>query len=461
MAGARRAAPPQDTDGVDIMGSRHGSAGYDEPSAMEHALRSGSDHDEVYEDEAYPGDAYGAEHDGAQTYDAGAYSAETDDAAEPDEDDEHARRHERRHHGPAWAALWLAVVLVGLAALGYVGYAKGLSWVRDLTAPATDYPGPGGASVTVTIPDLPSPATVASILVDKDVVASTKAFTNAVRADPSTFKKIMAGDHTLKIKMSAVQAYNALADPSLFTQKQFTVPDGLRDTQVFTTINKQTGVPVADLQAVANDAGQLGLPSWAETTNAEGYLFPDTYGYDDNPTAAEVLGRMVTQFVRVTNSLDFAAKAQANGLSPAQAVVLASIIEKEGSNPEYAADIAQVFYNRLKAGMPLQSDATVLYACNVTGSLTTTDAQRTNAASANCPDPDYNTYVHTGLPPGPISNPGQDALTAAVNPTSGDYLYFVVTDPSTGEVAFSSTLAQHQANVAKFQAWCQANPGKC
>ncbi|MCL1841665.1 MAG: endolytic transglycosylase MltG, partial [Propionibacteriaceae bacterium] len=361
----------------------------------------------------------------------------------------------RHHHGPGWAVLWLAIVLVVVAALGYVGYTKGLDWVRNLTAPATDYPGPGEADVTVTIPPDASSSAMANILVNADVVASAKAFTNAVKANPASFINIMAGDHQLQTKMSAVEAYNALANPKLFVQKQqFTIPDGLRDTQVFASINKQTGVPVADLEALATQAGSLGLPTWADTTNAEGYLYPDTYGFDDNPTAQEVLQPMVNEFTQVTNSLDFADKAQANGLTPAQAVVLASIIEKEGSNPTYAADIAQVFYNRLKAGMPLQSDATVLYANNVTGNLTTTDAERAN------PSP-YNTYVHTGLPPGPISNPGKDALTAAVNPTQGDYLYFVVVNPATGQVAFASDAAGHSANVAQFQAWCNANPGKC
>ena len=429
MEAPRRAALPDDGNEMPVPSARSADAAA--PSAMDHVFGEPSE------------------------------VAELDDDYE-DEPETRRERGQRQHrHGPAWAVLWLAFALAVVACLGYFGYTKGLSWVRSFSASSADYAGPGDADVTVTIPDGSVPSSWASILLNADVVASTKAFTNAANSNPDLVAKVFPGNHNLKTKMSGVQALTALADPTLLVKQQFTVTDGLRDTQVFDVINQKTGVPVADLQALATNAGPLGLPSWAGTTNAEGYLYPDTYQYPNNPTAQDVLAPMVTQFTKVTDSLDFAAKAQANGLTPAQAVVLASIIEKEGSNPTYASDIAQVFYNRLKAGMPLQSDATVLYACNVTGSLTTTDDERNNAPAANCPDPAYNTYVNTGLPPGPISNPGQDALTAAVNPTSGTYLYFVVTDPSTGTVAFASTMAQHQANVAQFQAWCQANPGKC
>ncbi|MCL2317423.1 MAG: endolytic transglycosylase MltG, partial [Actinomycetia bacterium] len=265
----------------------------------------------------------------------------------------------------------------------------------------------------------------------------------------------------LKTKMSASQALTALADPSTLVNMQFMVSDGQRAAAIVAQISQKTGVPVPDLQAALANPAALGLPAWAqlngegEDGNAiQGYLFPETYSYDESPTAQKVLKPLVAQFVKVTDGLDFAAKAQAHGLRPDQAVVLASIVEKEGATSQYAATIAQVFYNRINAGMPLQSDATVLYANNVTGSLTTTDEQR-NLNSV------YNTYVAPGLPPGPICNPGKIALDAAVNPTAGDYLYFVVTNPATGEVKFASNAADHAKNVAEFQAWCQANPGKC
>jgi len=116
--------------------------------------------------------------------------------------------------------------------------------------------------------------------------------------------------------------------------------------------------------------------------------------------------------------------------------------------------VAQVFLNRLKIGMPLQSDATVIYANNADGTVYTTDEQRANKSK-------YNTYQHKGLPPGAISNPGRVALSAAVNPSKGKYLYFCTINPETGETKFATSLDGHNRNVALLRAWCKAHPGKC
>jgi UPF0755 protein len=129
-------------------------------------------------------------------------------------------------------------------------------------------------------------------------------------------------------------------------------------------------------------------------------------------------------------------------------MTLASILEYEGSRPEDLDKIARVFYNRLDEGMALQSDATVAYANNLQGTVWTTQEQRDN------PSP-YNTYVHPGLPPGPIGSPGQKTLEAALNPADGDWLYFVPINLKTGETAFAETFAEHQANVAKLKDWCR------
>jgi len=384
-----------------------------------------------------------------------AQSALMADASLDDDDEPES------HHHPLRALLVLLVALAVVLTGAYFGYSKGLELVNQWRAPAADYPGPGETAVNVTIASGASPSQMAQVLYNADVVASAGAFTKAVGNDQASFSAIQAGVHALKTKMSASQALTALADPSTLVNMQFMVSDGQRAAAIVAQISQKTGVPVPDLQAALANPAALGLPAWAqlngegEDGNAiQGYLFPETYSYDESPTAQKVLKPLVAQFVKVTDGLDFAAKAQAHGLRPDQAVVLASIVEKEGATSQYAATIAQVFYNRINAGMPLQSDATVLYANNVTGSLTTTDEQR-NLNSV------YNTYVAPGLPPGPICNPGKIALDAAVNPTAGDYLYFVVTNPATGEVKFASNAADHAKNVAEFQAWCQANPGKC
>ena len=387
------------------------------------------------------------------TYDA--YDAPADDS---DYDEE--RPSGPRHH-PFRAIVTLIVALAVVVGGGYLVYSKGLDWVRSLNHQAADYPGPGVTDVIVTIPRGASSSAMATILRTQDVIASPEAFTAAVRSDPVTFQAIQAGDHRLKTQMSAVQALTALADPTKVVQLQFTIADGLDAATILGRIATQTSVSVPDLQsALANPAG-LGLPDWAEVNapnqdaNAvQGYLYPETYAYTPTSTAQTMLSSAVAQFTSVTNGLDFAAKAKAHNLTPAQAVVLASIIEKEGADPRYAKDIAQVFYNRLAIGMTLGSDATVLYANHVSGTFQVTSDMK-------AVDSPYNTFKYAGLPPGPICNPGKVALEAAVNPTEGTYLYFVAVNPSTGEVKFASDAAGHQANTEEFQAWCDANPGQC
>jgi UPF0755 protein len=128
----------------------------------------------------------------------------------------------------------------------------------------------------------------------------------------------------------------------------------------------------------------------------------------------------------------------------------ASIVQAEAGSTSDMGKIARVLENRLADGTPLQLDTTVNYANGKTG-VTTSASDRAN------PSP-YNTYMHAGLPPGPISSPGEDALRAVLAPTPGDWRYFVVVDPDTGETLFAKTGEEHQANVKKFQQWLRANP---
>jgi UPF0755 protein len=131
-------------------------------------------------------------------------------------------------------------------------------------------------------------------------------------------------------------------------------------------------------------------------------------------------------------------------------VVLASIVQKEAGSVDDMGKVARVFQNRLDQGMPLQSDATVAYGAGVK-TVFTTDAQREDAGNP------YNTYAHDGLPVGPISNPGDDAIKAALNPTPGPWLYFVTVDLKNGTTVFSETAEQHEQAVQQLQDWCNAS----
>lgn len=347
----------------------------------------------------------------------------------------------------AFAVLLSLAILVGG---GWIVYDK-LDQVYMSFRYASDYPGPGGASVTVTIPSGATVTRIGQVLVDAQVVKTVGAFTKAA-SDSGDASKFQAGDFKLRAQIPAATAVTMLLDPANRVQRKVTIPEGQRVSVTLTTISKKTGIPLADLQKEAKDLKALKLPSWAKNPNApEGFLFPDTYNYDANPTPAEILPVMTAQFVSVSNSLDLEKKAKALGYTPLEVLTVASIVQVEVP-PKYQPELAAVIYNRLKQGMPLGLDTSVHYAVNkpMGQPLSSADFKSTSP---------YNTYTHTGLMPGPIDSPGKSALQAALNPAKSSALYFVTVNLKTGETKFASTLAEHNKNVQEFDSWCKANPG--
>lgn len=355
------------------------------------------------------------------------------------------------YHGKsAFAVLLSIAVLVGMGVFAYqkVNGAY-VSWKAE-----DDYLGAGGAEVIITVPKGASVSQIGYQLIDEDVVKSKKAWDKAVRkaGDKAKFE---AGRFKLRKQMPAAEAVKVLADPANMIRVRVTFPEGLTMSEQWDRVPKAVPqIKVKDLQAASKQPAKLGLPAWATNPNKpEGFLFPETYEVDDTPTAQELLAQQVKQFTTVTTELNFEDRAKTLKLTPMQVLIIASIAEKEVKGKDLPA-VTGVFMNRIKKGMPLQSDATVIYANGIKGRLTTTDKER----QINSP---YNTYKVKGLPPGPISNPGEAALNAALNPTKHDYLYFVVVDPSTGKTEFNKDLAGHEKSVKKFQAWCQAHKGQC
>jgi UPF0755 protein len=181
----------------------------------------------------------------------------------------------------------------------------------------------------------------------------------------------------------------------------------------------------------------------ALATDLEGYLFPDTYTLPRRTTADQLIARMVARFDKSLTP-EIRQQAAERGLTVRQLVTLASLVEKETAKPEERPLIAAVYWNRLKIGMGLQCDPTVIYALEragrYTGNLTRADLQF---------DSPYNTYRYAGLPPGPIAAPGRASLQAASEPADVTYLYFV--SRNDGSHAFASTLAEHNRNVQEWQ----------
>ncbi|MBD9733276.1 endolytic transglycosylase MltG [Streptomyces sp. H28] len=218
------------------------------------------------------------------------------------------------------------------------------------------------------------------------------------------------------------------------------IPEGRRASQVYAAVDKALALPAGTTRKSLPKAG-LKLPQEAEG-NPEGYLFPATYPLEDKATPEKLLSAMVDTANKKFNGAPVAAGAQRNAMNVYQAVTIASIVQAEAADPADMGKVARVIFNRLERGMPLQMDSTINYALN-RSSLSTT-------ATDTKIDSPYNSYERMGLPPTPIDNPGEDAVRAAINPTPGDWLYFVTVKP--GDTRFTADFQEHQRNVAAFNA---------
>ncbi|WP_381801958.1 endolytic transglycosylase MltG [Streptomyces niveus] len=218
------------------------------------------------------------------------------------------------------------------------------------------------------------------------------------------------------------------------------VPEGRRATQVYASVDKVLDVSPGTT-AKAATAARLELPDDAQR-NPEGYLFPATYPVGAGATPAGLLGYMVDTARERFAADRVTAGARRNGVSVYQTVTIASILQAEADTPADMGRVSRVVHNRLAKDMPLQMDSTLNYALN-RSTLDTTHSETKTASP-------YNTYEFRGLPPTPIGNPGEEAMNAAINPTKGDWLYFVTVAP--GDTRFTADYAEHQRNVAEFNA---------
>ncbi|MER6328481.1 endolytic transglycosylase MltG [Streptomyces sp. NPDC001034] len=214
------------------------------------------------------------------------------------------------------------------------------------------------------------------------------------------------------------------------------VPEGWRASQVYEAIDKALALPSGSTRTSLGKA-RLTLPKDAGG-NPEGYLFPTSYPLRKGATPESVLRSMVDTAHQKFDGAPVAAGAQRNSLNVYQALTVASIIQAQAVKKEDMGKVARVILNRLERGMPLQLDSTLSYAL---GRARTTEDDTKS-------DSPYNTYQRMGLPPTPIGNPGEDAMRAAINPTPGDWLYFVTVKP--GDTRFTADYETHMRNVEEF-----------
>ncbi|MFJ9606778.1 endolytic transglycosylase MltG [Kitasatospora sp. NPDC101176] len=344
----------------------------------------------------------------------------------------------RRRNGLACALTALALVAV-FGGAGLAGY----SWLQGQRKPpaAADFAGEGAGSVQVSVPEGAGLSQIASALVRNGVVASSTAFTRAAKGSAAAAGRIQPGTYTLKQKMSAAAALAILIDPA--NANGLTIPEGWRGYQIYAAIDKKLNLPEGTTQRTAKDQGaELGLPDFANGS-PEGYLFPATYSVTDGTTAVDLLKQMVERAGKEFSRDDADVVAQTLGQSLYGLVTVASMVQGEADNTEDMGKVARVIYNRLAKGMPLQLDSTINYALGrSTLNTTVTDTRL---------DSPYNTYLHPGLPPTPISNPGRQAIMAALDPAQGDWLYFVTVKP--GDTRFTDSFDVQQRNVAEFNAY--------
>ncbi|KOY53359.1 endolytic transglycosylase MltG [Streptomyces sp. XY332] len=220
--------------------------------------------------------------------------------------------------------------------------------------------------------------------------------------------------------------------------RQLTIPEGWRAPQVYAAIDRELKLPAGSAKAAVATAG-LALPAEAKG-NPEGFLFPATYPVTSKSTPATLLAYMVQTAHRKLATKAVADGAKAHGMTPYQTATLASIIEAEAETRADQGKVARVVHNRLARSMPLQMDSTINYALGRSTVDTTLSETRI--------DSPFNTYERQGLPPTPIDSPGLEAMTAAVAPTPGDWLFFVTVKP--GDTRFSATYEEHKKHVAEF-----------
>ena len=218
------------------------------------------------------------------------------------------------------------------------------------------------------------------------------------------------------------------------------IPEGWRASQVYDAIDKALKLPPGSTRKSLDKAG-LKLPKEAQG-NPEGYLFPATYPVEEGATPESLLRFMVDTANGRFGNAPVAAGAQRNAMNVYQTVTIASIVQAEAASKADMGKVARVVFNRLQRGMPLQMDSTINYVLN-------RNTVHTSVDDTHLESP-YNSYQRMGLPPTPIDNPGEDAMRAAINPPSGDWLYFVTIKP--GDTRFTADYSEHLRNVAQFNA---------
>lgn len=324
------------------------------------------------------------------------------------------------------------LVLLSLMAFGVLYCVR---WYQE----QVDLPGPIGPEITVVIRPGSSTSGIGKLLHAEKVIGHPTLFRyyaqskgkGGFEAGRYTFPTNSTFDDTLRLLS---------AGPAVPDEQRLTIPEGFTLKQIGERIGARMPGRAADKFFAATSSGVVKSPYGPPTgTSLEGLLFPETYTFSLEDDEAAIAARMVEAFDGVAEEVRLADSGAKVGVTPYEALIIASLIEREAKLDSDRGKIARVIYNRLKDEMRLQIDATIIYGMG--GGVTRVlneDLER---------DGPYNTYTRAGLPPTPIANPGRESLIAALNPEPGDWLFYVVTDASGGH-SFAKTFNEHRRNIA-------------
>ncbi|MYU55725.1 MULTISPECIES: endolytic transglycosylase MltG [Streptomyces] len=358
------------------------------------------------------------------------------------------RRGKKNKRRSGVACLVVTVAIAGV--VGTVGY-FGYDFYESHFAPPPDFEGDGSGAVQVEIPSGALVSEMGGILKRAGVVKSAGAFTRAVEENNKA-KGLPGGVYSLRKEMSGAAAVELMLDPK--SRNGLTISEGLRASAVYELIDKKLNLKAGTTKDVAvSQVKNLGLPSWANSVPnikdpLDGFLYPSTYSVGEKAKPVDVLKQMVNRATHEYEKYDLPAKAEELHLkSPLELLTVASLTQAEGRTHDDFRKMAAVIYNRLSptnvdSNQKLEFDSTFNYLKNQSKINISLKEIR------NYPDP-YNTYRNQGLPPGPIGNPGAEALKAVINPDNTQkWLYFVSVDGKTTD--FTTNLADHEKLVEKF-----------
>ena len=302
--------------------------------------------------------------------------------------------------------------------------------------PDLDFPaGTAGPEIEVNIPAGSSGVEIGRILAKEGVVKTSVIFFRAATADKRA-ESISAGLYLVNTHLSAKEAIEQLLDKKRL-QGKFLIIEGARLNEIKANLVK-IGFTVEQVDKALNS---IKTPRGFETDNLEGLLFPANYTILPDEEVSTLLQGALDRFAQELKNISFDDYAKELNLKPAELLTIASIVQAEGFTDEDFGKVSRVIYNRLKIGMPLQMDSTLLYANKSRGEIRVTNRELKIASK-------YNTYKYKGLPPGPIGSPGGAALVATIKPTPGNWLYFVTVSP--GETKFTNSYSEFLTFKAEF-----------